>query len=99
MPPADLELVVQEAAQPWVPLFVPRVIVTATVRYLLSGKQTRGKHDVCRQRQNLQVLLHGVQPDAMSGRPKAAVTIQSAEKEVTVTEELVGGLTTSQVSS
>ena len=84
----------QEAAQPWVPLFVPRVIVLATVRYLLSRKQTRGKHDACQQRQNLQVLLHGVQPDAMSGGAKAAVTIQSAEKEVPVTKELAGGLTT-----
>ena len=43
--------------------------------------------------------MHGVQPDAMSGSIKAAVTIQSAEEEASVTKERVDGLTTSQVSA
>ena len=85
----------QEAAQLWEPRSVPRGTVPATVRCLLSRKPLRIEHNVDYQQQHVpRVLLHGVQPDAMSGGAKAAVTIQSAEKEVPVTKELAGGLTT-----
>ena len=39
-------------------------------------------------------FLKSLAHSAMSGGAKAAVTIQSAEKEVPVTKELAGGLTT-----
>ena len=95
LPPADEEPAVLEAAQHWVPLFAPRGTVLANAKCLLSRKPLRIEHNVDYQQQHVpRVLLHGVQPDAMSGGAKAAVTIQSAEKEVPVTKELAGGLTT-----
>ena len=50
-------------------------------------------------RHNPRVNSNGALPAATFGSIKAAVTIQSAEEEVTVTKERVGGLTTSQVSA
>ena len=97
LPPADLEAVVLEAAQHWVPLFAPRGTVLATVRCFLSRKQTRLKKGVGRQLHCPQVLSNGAQPDATSGSIRVAATIQCAEKEVAVTKERAGGLTTSQV--
>ena len=88
-----------EAAQHWVPLFAPRGTVLANAKCLLSRKPLRIEQEVSQLRQNPQVLSSGAQPDVMSGGIKAAVTIQSAEKEVAVTKERVDGLTTSLVSS
>ena len=92
--------VVQEAVLPWELRFARRETVQETVQCLLTCmKPTRLQQAVDRMRQNLRVNSNGAQRVATYGSIKAAVTIRSAEKEVPVTEELVGGLTTSQVSS
>ena len=96
----DWEPAVLEAAQLLVLLFAPRGTVQATARCLLSSrKPKRLKDGVVHTRHNLRANSNGALPDATCGGIKAAVTIRCAEKEVPVTEELVGGLTTSQVSS
>ena len=87
------------AAQLWEPHSALQETVPATVKFHLSRKPTRLNPNADHLRQNLQVNSNGAQRVAMYGSIKAAVTIRSAEKEVLVTEELVGGLTTSQVSS
>ena len=102
----DVEPVVPANVQPLEHRFVPQGTVLVNVRYLLRRKTMttlqrnvwHRQHDD-HMRQNLRVLSSGAQPDVMSGGIKAAVTIQSAEKEVAVTKERVGGLTTSLVSS
>ena len=53
---------------------------------------------VSQQRHNPRGNSNGAPPDATYGSTKAVVTIQSAEKEVKVIKERVGGLTTSQVT-
>ena len=91
----DWEPAVLEAAQLLVLLFAPRGTVQATARCLLSRKPPllTIKHEGLQQQCCPQVLSNGVRPIAMFGGIKAAVTIQSVEKEVKVTEEHVGGLT------
>ena len=72
----------QEVAQPWEPRFVPRETVPGTVKYLSSRKPTRLKHkEVGHLQHSHRVLLHGAQPDAMSGGIKAAAIIQPADEE------------------
>ena len=78
----------QEAAQPWEPRFVPQETVPATVRYLLSRRPTRLKHNVGQQQHCLPVLLRGAHADATSGGIKAAATTQPADDEG---QEHVGG--------
>ena len=89
--------VVQEAVLPWELRFARRETVQETVQCLLTCmKPTRLQHAFDHMRQNPRVNSNGALPDAMFGSIRAAVTIRCAEKEVPVTEELVGGLTTSQ---
>ena len=96
----DWEPAVLESAQPLVPRFAPRGTALETARCLLRRrKPTKLKHVVNRRQHNLRVNSNGALPDATFGSIKAAVTIQSAEEEVAVTKERVGGLTTSQVSA
>ena len=98
----DWEPAVLEAAQLLVLLFAPQGTVQATARCLLSTrsrKPKRLKHGAVHMRHNLRANSNGAQHVATYGSIKAAVTIRCAEKEVPVIEELVGGLTTSQVSS
>ena len=95
-----LEPAVLEAAQPLVPRFAPWGTAPETARCLLRRrKPTKLKHVVNRRRHNPRVNSNGALPAATFGSIKAAVTIQSAEEEVAVIKERVGGLTTSQVSS
>ena len=85
----DLEPAVQEVAQHWEPRFVPRETVPETVRCLLSRKPMRLKHEeVGHMQHSPRVRSNGARLDAMSGRIRAAATIQSADKEG---QERVGG--------
>ena len=93
------EPAVLAAAQLWEPHSALQGTVPATVKFHLSRKPTRLNPNASHLRQNLRVNSNGAQRVATYGSIKAAVIIRSAEKEVPVTEELVGGLTTSQVSS
>ena len=86
MAPAVLEAVLL-----WVRHSVLRGTALETVRCPLSKKP---ENVVGQQQHSPQVLMHGAQPNAMSGVIKAAVTIQSAEKKVIGTETNVLGLTT-----
>ena len=96
MPSAVSEPVVQEAVLPWVLRFARRETVPGAVRCLLSRKPLRIEHNVDYLQQHVpRVLLHGVQPDAMSGSIKAAVITQPADKE---DQRRASGSTTSQVS-
>ena len=91
---------VLEPVQLSVPLFAPRGTALETARCLLSRrKPTRLKHVVGHMQQNPRANSNGALPAATFGSIKAAVTIRSAEEEVTVTKERVGGSTTSQVSA
>ena len=95
-PLAVSEPAVQEAAQPWEPRSVLRGTVLGTVKCRLSRKPLRIEHNVDYQQQHgPRELLHGVQPDAMSGSIKAAVITQPADKE---DQRRASGLTTSQVT-
>ena len=96
-----LESVVLETVQPSVHRFVPQETVPEAVICLLSNrKPTRLNHGVEFQHQhNPPQPSNGAHPNATFGSVKAAVTIQSAEIKVAITEERVGGLTTSQVSA
>ena len=87
------------AAQLWEPRSALQETVPATVKFHLSRKPTRLNPNASHLRQNPRVNSNGAQRVATYGSIKAAVTIQCAEKEVPVTEELVGGLTPSQASS
>ena len=78
----------QEVALPWEPRFVPRETVPETVIYPLSRKQIRLSYDVGHKQRGPRVLLHGAQPDAMSGSIWDAATTQPADKEG---QEHVGG--------
>ena len=94
----DWEPAVLESAQPLVPRFAPRGTAPETARCLLRRrKQTKPKHVVGHMRHNPRVNSNGVLPAATFGSIKAAVTTLSAEAKVRVTEERVGGSTTSQV--
>ena len=85
----DLEPAVQEVAQPWEPLFVPRETVPETVRFLSSRKPTRLKYEkVGHMPHSPRLLSSGALHDAMSGGTRAAATIQSAVEEG---QELVDG--------
>ena len=86
------------AAQLWEPHSALQE-TAATVKFHLSRKPTRLNLNAGHLRQNLRVNSNGAQRVATYGSIKAAVTIRSAEEEVTVTKERVGGLTTSQVSA
>ena len=81
----------QEAVQPWVLRFARRETVPEAVRCLLSRKPTRLQQAVDRMRQNPRVNSNGALPDAMSGSTKDAVTIQSAETKLAITNGHVGG--------
>ena len=87
-----------EAALLLEPHSVLRETALATVKCLLSRrKPMKFQHAVSQQRHNPRGNSNGAPPDATYGSTKAVVTIQSAEKEVKVIKERVGGLTTSQV--
>ena len=86
------EPAVLAVAQLLVQRFAPRGTAPATVRCLLSRrKPTRLKHVVGHMRHNLHGNSNGALPDAMSGKLKAAVTIQFAETKLAITDGHVGG--------
>ena len=94
------EPAVLAAAQLLVQRFAPRGTAPETARCLLRRrKPTRLKHVVGHMQHNPRANSNGALPAATFGSIKAAVTIQSAEEEASVTKERVDGLTTSQVSA
>ena len=81
-----------EAALLLEPHSVRRETALVTVKCLLSiRKPTRLQHVSGLMLQNPRVLSNGAQPDAMSGKLKAAVTIQFAETKLAITNGHVGG--------
>ena len=85
---------VQEAAQPWVPSFVPQEIALETVKCPLRKKLRIRRLDVGLQQHGRRLLSDGVHPDAMCGGQTAAATTQSVKREG---PGPVGGRITSQV--
>ena len=85
---------VQEAAQPWVPRFVPQEIALETVKCPLRKKLRIRCLDNGLQQHGRRLLSSGAHPDAMCGGTKAAATTQAVKREG---PGPVGGRITSQV--
>ena len=87
------ESAVLEIVQLLVPHSAPRETAQETVHILLRRRKLSIlKQKVgYRQQQSPQVLSNGAHPYAMSGKLKAAVTIQFAETKLAITNGHVGG--------
>ena len=85
---------VQEAAQPWLPRFVPQEIALETVKCPLRKKLGIQRPDNGLQQHGRRLLSSGAHPGATSGETRAAATTQFVKRK---DQERAGGSTSSPV--